>query len=361
MEVGIVGLPYVGKTTLFRALTSGAGGVETGGGGMKATVGVADIPDPRLALIASFITTQKIIPATLRLVDAPGLTPSGSAGESTAGKVLACVREVDALCHVVRCFDPGGQPPAPAKDMENFETELILADLQTVETALPKAERNARSREKKALDRLNVLQKIAPALEDGRPIRAMLAAGELASPDEQAALRELGMVSAKKVLYVANVSEDDVAGEGAHAQAVHEKAKADGMESVALSAEIEAELVELDESDRAEMLEGLGIAEPALPALARALYRLLGLQSFYTAGPKEVRAWTIRVGETAPEAAGEIHSDIQRGFIRAEIYKVGDLAALKSEKAIKEAGKMRAEGKSYVMQDGDVVHFLFNV
>lgn len=361
MEVGIVGLPYVGKTTLFNALTSGAGGVSTGGGGLKATVGVADIPDPRLPVLAGLIQSQKIIPATLRLVDAPGLTPAGAGGESTATKVLSCVREVDALGHVVRCFDPGGQPPTPEKDMDAFETELILADLQTVETALPKAERNAKSREKKAVDRFNLLQKVAPVLEEGRPIRGMLAEGEFNTPDEQAVLRELALVSAKKVLYVANVGEDDISAEGEAAKAVRKRAEADGMESVALCAKIEAELVELDEADRAEMLEGLGIEEPALGALARALYRLLGLQSFYTVGPKETRAWTIRAGATAPEAAGVIHSDIQRGFIRAEVYKVDDLIALKSEKAIKDAGKLRVEGKSYVMQDGDVCHFLFNV
>ncbi len=358
MEVGIVGLPYVGKTTLFAALTAGAG---TGGGAMKAAVGVADIPDPRLGVISTYVPTKKIVPATLRLVDAPGLTPAGAGAESTAGKVLACVREVDALCLVVRCFDPGGQPATPERDIDAFESELILADLQVVENAIPRAERNARSREKKALDRLAVLKKIQPALEDARPVRAMIAAGELATPDEQAILRELGLVSGKRVLYVANVGEDDVAGAGPAASAVREHSERVGMQSVALCASLEAELAVMDDTDRAEMLEGLGIAEPALPALARALYRLLGLQSFYTAGEKEVRAWTIRAGETAPEAAGTIHSDIQRGFIRAEIYSVDDLAEYKSEKAIKDAGRLRVEGKAYTMRDGDVVHFLFNV
>lgn len=358
MEVGIVGLPYVGKTTLFAALTAGAG---TGGGAMKAAVGVADIPDPRLGLIATYVPTKKIIPATLQLVDAPGLTPAGAGGDSTAGKVLACVREVDALCLVVRCFDPGGQPPTPERDIDAFETELILADLQVVENAIPRAERNARSREKKALDRLAVLKKIQPALEDAQPVRAMLAAGALATPDEQAILRELGLVSGKRVLYVANVGEDDVAGAGPAASAVRAYADRVGMQAVALCASLEAELAVMEEADRGEMLEGLGIEEPALPALARALYRLLGLQSFYTAGEKEVRAWTIRAGEPAPEAAGTIHSDIQRGFIRAEIYSVDDLAEYKSEKAIKDAGRLRVEGKAYTMRDGDVVHFLFNV
>lgn len=361
MEVGIVGLPFVGKTTLFSALTAGAGGATTGGGGLKATVGVADIPDRRLDLIAAFIPTQKLIHATLRLVDAPGLAPAGPGGDSAAGKALACVREVDALCHVIRCFDPGGQPPTPAKDIDSFETELILADLQTVESALPKAERNARNKEKKALDRIHVLQKVAPVLEDGRAIRTMLSGSELASPDEQAVLRELALVSAKKVLYVANVAEDDVTGAGPHAVVVRDRAEADGMECVALCAKIEAELIEIEAADRAEMLDGLGIREPALPALSRGLYKLLGLQSFYTAGPKEVRAWTIRAGDSAPEAAGVIHSDIQRGFIRAEVYHVDDLAKFKNEKAIKEAGRLRVEGKSYRMMDGDVCHFLFNI
>jgi len=354
MEVGIVGLPYVGKTTLFKALTATAGGE---GGAMKANVGVAPIPDPRLDLIAAHVPTQKIVPASLRVVDAPGLNP----GDETAGKVLAHVREVDALCHVVRCFDPGGQPPAPAADMDAFEAELILADLQTVENAIPRAERNARSREAKALKRLEVLKRLAPVLEDGRPIRAVVASGEFASGEDLAVIRELGMASAKKVLYVANVPEDDVSGEGEAAQQVRARAQEDGMEWVAACAPLEAELVELDEADRTEMLAELGIEEPALPALARALYRLLGLQSFYTAGPKEVRAWTVRAGATAPEAAGAVHSDIQRGFIRAEIYSVDDLAEHKSEKTIKEAGRLRVEGKNYVMRDADVCHFLFNV
>ena len=356
MEVGIVGLPYVGKTTLFSALS----GAAVGGGAMKAGVGVADIPDPRLALIARFVPTKKIIHATLHLVDAPGLTPAGSAADSTAGRVLACVRQVDALCQVVRCFDPGAQPPTPERDIDAFETELILADLQVVENALPRAERSARSREKKALDRLAVLKKIQPDLEDARPVRALIAAGDL-SGEEQAVVRELGLVSAKRVLYVANVGEDDVAGEGAAASAVRARAEVDGMEAVTVCASLEAELAQMDEADRAEMLEGLGITEPALPALAHGLFRLLGLQCFYTAGEKEVRAWTIRAGATAPEAAGVIHSDIQRGFIRAEVYSVEDLETHQSEKAIKEAGRLRVEGKAYTMRDGDVVHFLFNV
>ncbi len=361
MEVGIIGLPYVGKTMLFSALTSGArsgGAAGAGGGAGRPNVAVAHIPDPRLALISSFIPTKKITHAALNLVDIAGLQPGGQ-----SAKFLDHIRQVDAVCHVVPCFDDpsaeGGRNPP--RDIDAIESELILADMAVVEGALPRAERSAKSKDPKAVARFAAMQRVMPVLGEGRPIRAMLGAGEITDEPEIAAIRELGLVSAKKVLYVANVGENDVKGESASARQVADRARVDGMESVALCAKIEAELVELAEADRAEMLVALGLTEPALPALARALYRLLGLQSFYTAGEKEVRAWTVRAGATAPEAAGAIHSDIQRGFIRAEVYKVDDLAALKCEKAIKEAGKMRSEGKSYVMQDGDVVHFLFNV
>lgn len=358
MEAGIIGLPYCGKTTLFNALTAGAHAAGSGGG--RPNIGIAHIPDPRLALIATCVPTKKITQATLGLVDIAGLQPGGQ-----SSKFLDHIRQVDAICHVVPCFEDdlsrssGGRNPE--RDIDAIETELILADLQVVEQALPKAERNAKSKDPKAVARYAVMQKVMPLLNDGRPIRAMLAAKQLTDEGEVAALRELGLVSAKRVLYVANVGEDDIRGDGPLALKVKARAAADHTEFVALCAKIEAELVEIDEKDRKDMLDALGLIEPALPALARAVYRLLGLQSFYTAGEKEVRAWTVRAGATAPEAAGEIHTDIQRGFIRAEIYKVDDLAALKSEKAVKEANKLRSEGKNYVMQDGDVCHFLFNV
>ncbi len=355
MEVGLVGLPYCGKSTLFSALT-GAPTPPTGA--MKPTVGVANVPDTRLDLIASYIPPKKITPATLQVVDIPGLNP----GDGSAVKALDHIRKVDAICHVVPCFSGDGMPVrSPSTDIENIDTEIILADLAVVESALPKAQRSARSRDAKAMARVALLEKIGPALEEGRPIRAMLAAGEIKEDSELLALKEFGMVSAKKVLYVANVGDEDVGGESEAAAQVRAAAESQGMEFVAVCARLEAELNDLDPEDRMEMLEGLGLESPALPTLAAALYRLLGLQSFYTAGEKEVRAWTVRNGSSAREAAGAIHSDIERGFIRAEIYSVGDLDEHKSEQAIRTAGRLRVEGKEYVMQDADVVHFLFNV
>ncbi|MFG0285937.1 MAG: redox-regulated ATPase YchF [Phycisphaerales bacterium JB039] len=365
MEAGIVGLPYVGKTTLFEALTGVAPDPAAAGAG-RANVGVADIPDPRLATLASHIATKKIVAAQLKLVDIPGLAPGASEGAGLGNAFLSHIRDVDALIHVVRCFTkaPGGQEVAhvagslgPARDIETIELELIFADLQMVENALPRAEKAARRRDAESLARLSVLQKAMPLLSEGQPVRGM----ELHGPEEEKALRGLAMLSGKPVLYVANVDEDDAGGEGELASQVRAHAAEVGAEFVPVCARIEAELAQMEEGDRAEMLESLGLDEPALHKLARATYRLLGLQSFYTAGEKEIRAWTVRSGASAVEAAHAIHSDIARGFIRAEIYSVADLAELKSEKAIKQAGRMRVEGKSYAMRDEDVCHFLFNV
>lgn len=370
MEVGIVGLQGTGKSTLFHALTEGAGGSTRGGGGAVApNIGMARVPDPRLQTIAQFIKTKSIIPATLRLVDIPGF-PTGADARAFAKQVLAHIREVDALCHVVRCF-PGldGAAPRPQDDIDAMEMEMILADLAVAEPALDKAARGTKAgggdREAKA--RLSALEKTVPVLSDGRAIRSMMAS---LSADEQAAVRGYGMITAKPVLYVANVGEGDVGGDHAReagaarsaaAQEVHRIAANSGGEAVDVCAKLEAELVELEPADRQEMLTSLGLTEPALGVVARGLYHLLGLTSFYTAGDKEVRAWPIVRNAPAPEAAGVIHSDIQRGFIRAECYHVNDLVELKTEKAIKDAGRMRSEGKGYAMQDGDVVHFLFNV
>jgi len=368
MEAGIVGLPNVGKSTLFNALTdAGALAANYPFATIEPNVGVVAVPDPRLSQIASFIATEKIVPASIRVVDIAGIVKGASEGEGLGNKFLSHIREVDAILHVVRCFENSGGLEIthfegtvdPVRDIETIEMELVLADLQTVEQALDKARKAARGGDKEAQARLGLLEQLEPVLAEGKPARSLCEG--LADPEAAKAARGLGMLSAKRVLYVANVDESDLHGTGPLASRVRERAASEGMEVVPVCAKVESELAGLDEAERAEMLTAYGLEEPALATLARAAYRLLGLQSFYTAGPKEVRAWTVPQGATAPQAAGVIHTDFERGFIRAEIYSVDDLAAYETEKAIREAGRLRVEGKGYVMQDGDVCHFLFNV
>lgn len=367
MEAGIVGLPNVGKSTLFNALTSaGALAANYPFATIEPNVGVVPIPDPRLETIRKHIESQKIVPAALRLVDIAGIVKGASEGEGLGNKFLSHIREVDAIVQVVRCFEQqsGGDDVThvdgsvdPIRDIETIATELILADLQTVEKALPKAERAARSKDPAEVARLSVLKKLEPLLTDGKPARVL----KLEDAAEVKALKQMTLITSKKVLYVANVDDTDPNGTGPLASKVREHAEAEGMEMVPICAKIESELSELDAEDKAEMLADMGMDEPALAKLARSAYQLLDQQSFYTAGPQEIRAWTVPVGARGPQAAGVIHTDFERGFIRAEVYSVGDLEQFGSEKAIKEAGKLRVEGKDYVMRDADVCHFLFNV
>ncbi len=363
MEAGIVGLPNVGKSTLFNALTSSSGAQSANYPfcTIEPNEGIVSIPDPRLDRIAALIKPQRVIPAALKLVDIAGIVQGASEGQGLGNKFLSHIREVDAILQVVRCFEDedvihvSGKID-PVADMEVIETELMLADLQTLENALPKAERAARSGDKGARLRVAAIERCRAQLDEGQPLRTL----EIPTA-ERDAISSYGLMTAKPVLYIANVDEDDIQGEGPYVRSVRQYASQAGALVVPVCAKLEAELAELQEPERGEMLHALGLVEPALATVAREAYRALGLQSFFTAGEKEVRAWTIPIGATAPEAAGVIHSDFQRGFIRCEVYTLADLEEFGSEKGVRGAGRMRTEGKSYIVSDGDICHFLFNV
>jgi GTP-binding protein YchF len=362
MEAGIVGLPNVGKSTLFNALTcsTAAQSANYPFCTIEPNEGIVSVPDQRLQRITKYIPPQKVIPAALKLVDIAGIVKGASEGEGLGNKFLSHIREVDAIMQVVRCFVDDdithvGGGVNPLSDIETIETELLLADMQTLENSLPKAQRSAKSGDKEAKLRATVMEKCQAWVNDSRPLRTCSFTDE-----EKAIVRSIGLMTAKPVLFVANVAEDDLDGNGTLVQQVRQYATTNGANVVPICAKLEAELAELDEADRNEMLQSVGLTEPGLGPLARAAYKTLGLQSYFTAGEKEVRAWTIPVGATAPQAAGVIHSDFEKGFIRCEVYSLADLETYKSEKEIRAAGKLRVEGKAYIMQDGDICHFLFN-
>ena len=361
IKCGIVGLPNVGKSTLFNALTRAQIAAEnypfcT----IDPNVGVVPVPDPRLDVLAGIVRPERVLPATVEFVDIAGLVAGASKGEGLGNQFLANIRETDAIAHVVRCFENedvihvAGRVD-PVADIEIINTELALADLESVDKALVRAEKAAKTNDKDALRWRDALKRMHAHLDTGRPIRA-LALDEF----ERQKLRELPLLTAKPVMYVANVLENGFH-DNPHLDAVRALAAGEGSEVVPVCAAIEAEIAQLDEADRADFLKELGLDEPGLDRVIRAAYRLLGLQTFFTAGPKEVRAWTVRAGATAPQAAGVIHTDFERGFIRAETIAYDDFVACRGEAGAREAGKLRLEGKEYLVREGDVFHFRFNV